>query len=40
MFKVFAAGRWVRFETLEKAKTFCDDVFKKTGIVLGIENEK
>jgi hypothetical protein len=38
MFKVYAR-RWRKFPTLEAAKAYCDQVFKKTGIVLGIEQE-
>jgi hypothetical protein len=36
MYRVYAR-RWLKFPTLEAAKTFCDQVFERTGIVLGIE---
>lgn len=36
-FKVKIGYRWHYFASLEEAKEFCEFVFGKSGIVLGIE---
>jgi hypothetical protein len=37
MFKVFANGRFVKFDDMEKALAFCNEVFQKVNIILAIE---
>jgi hypothetical protein len=38
-FKVQVRGRYRRFTTLDEARAFCNEVHRRTRIVLGIEAE-
>lgn len=40
MFEIVIAGQMARYATLEAAKAAAEEIFQKTGIVVGIEAAK